>query len=179
MRRSFPPAVGSLSLLALTLALPAARPAAAQATQATQAAAPAPPAAAADRDQVLAAVDTLLQGMRTKNAALMTQQLDSLARMTLVRPAPGGGVRVVALSGQEFVRVATGGTQPPIDEPIRNPVVQVDGELATVWAEYQVRREGRVTHCGHDAFHLVRRDGRWRVLNVADTYRRTGCGSPW
>ncbi len=158
-----PPAL-TFALLALaTLALSAPRAAAAQ----------------AGREQVLATLDTLLHGMRTKDAALMSQQLDSLARMTLLRPAPDGGVRVVALSGQEFVRVATAAGQPPLDEPIRNPVVQIDGDLATVWAEYQVRREGRVTHCGYDAFHLVRRQGRWRVLNVSDTYRRTGCGAAW
>jgi hypothetical protein len=128
---------------------------------------------------VLAAVDTLLEGMRRKDAARMRQQLDTLARMTLVRPAPDGGVRVLALSGEEFVRVATAPGQPAIDEPIRNPVVQIDGDLATVWAEYQVRRDGQVSHCGHDAFHLVRRQGRWRVIAVADTYRRTGCGAAW
>ena len=136
-------------------------------------------AAQSDRQQVLAAIDTLLLGMRTKDSTLMRQQMDTLARMTLVRPARGGGVRVVALSGPEFVRVATAAGQPPLDEPIRNPVVQIDGDLATVWAEYQVRREGQVTHCGYDAFHLVRRPGGWRILNVSDTYRQSGCGAAW
>jgi ribosomal protein L36 len=132
-----------------------------------------------ERAAVLASIDMMLQGMRTKDAALVRGQLDSLARMTLLRPAREGGVRVMALSGEEFVRVATAADQPPLDEPIRNPVVQIDGDLATVWAEYQVRRDGRVTHCGHDAFHLVRRQGRWRILNVSDTYRQQGCGAPW
>ena len=171
-RRTLPP----LALAALALLL--GRPAAAQAPSAATSA-PSQAAERAERTRVLAAVDTLLQGMRTKDAALMSQQLDSLARMTLVRPARDGGVRVVALSGAEFVRVATAAGQPPLDEPIRNPVVQIDGDLATVWAEYQVRREGRVTHCGSDAFHLVRRQGRWRILNVSDTYRQTGCGAAW
>jgi hypothetical protein len=160
-RRTFALTVCSLALCSLTIAVP--RAAVAQTA----------------RREVLATIDTMLLAMRTKNATLMTQQLDSLARMTLLRPAPGGGVRVVALSGEEFVRVATAANQPPLDEPIRNPVVQINGDLATVWAEYQVRREGRVTHCGYDAFHLVRKQGRWRVLNVSDTYRQTGCGAAW
>ena len=69
--------------------------------------------------------------------------------------------------------------QPGIDEPIRNPVVHVSGDLASVWAEYQVRRDGTVTHCGFDAFHLARRDGRWKLLNISDTYQTTGCGPAW
>ncbi|MFL5540146.1 MAG: hypothetical protein ACJ8J0_14245 [Longimicrobiaceae bacterium] len=66
-----------------------------------------------------------------------------------------------------------------IDEPIRNPVVLVSGDLATVWAEYQVRRDTTVTHCGFDAFHLARRDGRWMILNISDTYQQAGCGPAW
>ena len=69
--------------------------------------------------------------------------------------------------------------QPGLDEPIRNPVVHVSGDLASVWAEYQVRRDTTVTHCGFDAFHLARRDGRWKILNISDTYQRTGCGPAW
>jgi len=165
------PAATALLALALTVATDAGAQAAPPVT--------APASAPADREHVLAAVDSLLQGMRAKSAPLMGRQLDSLARLTLVRPARGGGVRVAALTGQDFVRAATAPGQPPLDEPIRNPVVQLDADLATVWAEYQVRRDGRVTHCGYDAFHLVRRPGGWKILNVSDTYRTTGCGAAW
>lgn len=54
--------------------------------------------------------------------------------MTLLRPGPNG-TRVVVLKGSEFIKVATNPNQPPLDEPIRNPVVQIDGDLASVWAE--------------------------------------------
>ena len=57
-------------------------------------------------------------------------------------------------------------------------MVQVDGPLATVWAEYQVLIEGKLSHCGYDAFHLVRRSEGWKVLNVSDTFQRE-CGEAW
>jgi hypothetical protein len=136
-------------------------------------------AQATTRDSVLAAIDTFLAGMRTKDTVLMRSVIDSATRMTLLRPAQGGGVRVVTLTGEQFVRVASNPNQPPLDEPIRNTVVQIDADLASVWAEYQVRRDGRVTHCGYDAFHLARLGGRWKILNVSDTYRTTGCGEAW
>lgn len=132
-----------------------------------------------DRQQVLATIDTFLRGLRTKDSTLMSQQMDTLTRLTLLRPLPNGGSRVVVMSGMDFIRNVTRPAQPAIDEPIRNPVVQVDGDLATVWAEYQVVIDDRVSHCGHDAFHLVRVAGRWKILNVSDTFRRTGCGDRW
>jgi len=75
--------------------------------------------------------------------------------------------------------MATNPDQGALDEPIRNAVVHVDGDVASIWAEYQVRREGKVSHCGFDAFHLARLGGRWKILNVSDSFRQDGCGAAW
>jgi hypothetical protein len=131
-----------------------------------------------EREAVLGTLDAFFDAMRKKDSAGMALHTDSLTRMTLLRPGPNGS-RVVVLRGTDFIRVASNPGQPALDEPIRNPVVQIDGDLATVWAEYQVRREGRVTHCGYDAFHLARLGGKWKILNVSDTFRQSGCGDPW
>lgn len=141
----------------------------------------APRAASAQdaRAEVLATIDRFLEGLRTKDTTMMRAQVDTLTRFTLLRPSPAGGVQVVAITASQFINFVSQPNQPGIDEPIRNPVVQIDGDLATVWAEYQVRSNGTVTHCGHDAFHLARLDGRWKILHVSDTFRQTGCGGPW
>ena len=147
---------------------------------------PAPSAAAGarettaqEREAVLASIQGFMDALRSKDTAAMNQHVDSLTRITLIRPARGGGTRVVVLTAADFIHAVTQPNQPGIDEPIRNPVVHVSGDLATVWAEYQVRRDTTVTHCGFDAFHLARRDGRWKLLNISDTYQPTGCGAPW
>lgn len=132
-----------------------------------------------ERAAVLATIQSFMDALRTKDVAALNQHVDSLTRLTLVRPTRDGGTRVVVMTAAQFIQVATPPGQPGLDEPIRNPVVHVSGDLATVWAEYQVRRDGAVTHCGFDAFHLVRRDGRWKFLNVSDTYQTTGCGPAW
>jgi hypothetical protein len=135
-------------------------------------------ATAADRQAVLATIDGFLRGLRTKDTALMARHVDTLSRFTLLRPGPNG-TRVVAIKAADFIRVVSDPTQPAFDEPIRNAQVNIDADLATVWAEYQVQREGTVTHCGYDAFHLARLGGQWKILNVSDTFRQTGCGAPW
>ncbi len=139
----------------------------------------APDSTARERAAVLATVDSFLVGLRNKDTALMGLHVDSLTRFTLLRPAREGGTRVVVLTPPQFFRLIARPDQPGPDEPIRNPVVHVSGDLASVWAEYQVRRDGAVTHCGYDAFHLARRGGKWRFLNVSDTYQTSGCGPVW
>ena len=138
----------------------------------------APAAAQSAQAEVLGTIDAFLAAMRAKDTAAMAQHTDTLTRLTLLRPGPNG-TRVVVLRGSEFFQAVARPDQPAIDEPIRKPVVQIDGDLATVWAEYQVRRDGKVTHCGYDAFHLARLGGKWKILNVSDTYRSSGCGEPW
>ena len=133
-----------------------------------------------EREAVLATLQGFMDALRMKDTTALSQHVDSLTRITLLRPRrDGGGTRVVVMTAAQFIRAVTQPGQPPLDEPIRNPVVQVSGDLATVWAEYQVRRDTTVTHCGFDAFHLARRDGRWKILNVSDTYQQTGCGPAW
>jgi hypothetical protein len=133
--------------------------------------------AQAERD-VLATIDSFLLGLRTRDTALMARQMDSVSRFTLLR-AGQAGARVMLLTPAQFMTAVTRSDQPALDEVVRNPVVQVDADLASVWAEYQVRIEGKVSHCGFDAFHLARLGGRWKILNVSDTFRREGCGGAW
>jgi hypothetical protein len=138
---------------------------------------PASGAAQDDASEVMKAVDRLFAAMKARDTTAMAAALDSAARFTLTRPAPDG-VRVVVLSGSDFLTAVSRPGGQAIDERIRNPVVQVDGHLATVWAEYQVLIEGKLSHCGYDAFDLVRRSDGWKVLNVSDTFRRE-CGEVW
>jgi hypothetical protein len=136
-------------------------------------------AQSADSVGVMAALDGMLNAMRTRNADALRAVFHPNARMTLLRPAQDGSTQVMVLSGAQFVDAATNPQGPILDEPIRNPRLLIDGDLATIWAEYQVRIDGKVSHCGYDAFQMVRVAGSWKILNVSDTFRRTGCGPLW
>jgi hypothetical protein len=130
-----------------------------------------------DTTAVMATLDRFTAALRIKDTTGMMAELHEQARVTLLRPAQGGGVRVLVFDGAGFIKAATQG--PALDEPIRNARVTIDADLATVWAEYQVRIDGAVSHCGYDAFDLVRAGDSWKILNVSDTFRRQGCGAMW
>ena len=134
-------------------------------------------AQASDRTDVLAAVNGFMRGLRTKDTALVSQHMDTLARMTLPRTTNAGATRLLVLRAPDLIRMVA--NEAANDEVIRNPTVQINGGLAVVWAEYQVRREGRVTHCGFDSFQLAKLNGKWKILNVADSFKQQGCGEPW
>jgi hypothetical protein len=47
------------------------------------------------------------------------------------------------------------------------PEVRVNGPLAMVWYPYDLYLDGKWSHCGVDAFTLIRHEGTWRIANMA------------
>ena len=60
-------------------------------------------------------------------------------------------------------------------ESISDPAIEVDGDIAMVWAPFVVRVDGKVGNCGVDHFDLVREAGAWKVMNITFSSRTTGC----
>ena len=60
-------------------------------------------------------------------------------------------------------------------ETIGNPAIEVDGDIAMVWAPFVVRVDGKVSNCGYDLFDLIRENGQWKVMNLTFSSRVTNC----
>lgn len=128
--------------------------------------------------EVLAVVERLFDGMRARDTAAMRALFHPDARMvsatmkegvaTWTADSPAGWLASVARP-----RAAV------LDERISNPVVRVDGPLASVWVDYSFYLGERFLHCGVDAFHLVKGALGWQIVDLADTRRTAGCpGQP-
>lgn len=63
----------------------------------------------------------------------------------------------------------------PFIEWYWDPIVNVRGGLAQVWAPYELRDNGQQVHCGIDAFDLVLLDGAWRVASILSTMEPDAC----
>lgn len=103
--------------------------------------------------EVLAVVQRLFDGMRAR---------DTAARWTPDSPDAW-------LAGVARPRAAI------LDERISNPVVHVDGPLASVWVDYSFYLGEQFLHCGVDSFHLVKGTAGWSIIDLADTRRTEGC----
>lgn len=136
-------------------------------------AAPAPLAAQDARAEVLAAVQTVFDAMRTHDSTALREVFEPGARLVTVGRR-NGEARVRTAPVDDFVR-AVGSATIPWNESIRDPEVRIDGDLATVWGYYEFFAGDTFSHCGYDAFHLARIGGRWKIVALADTQRTEGC----
>jgi hypothetical protein len=141
----------------------------------------APPSVAraqsAERD-VIAVVQKLFDGMRTRDTAAVRSVFDPMAR--LLGLANREGQRVVqATTVDQFVNiVARSAPGSVLHERIYDPEVRVDDDLAQVWTYYTFHRDTTFSHCGYDAFQLARTTAGWKITQLADTRRQQGCRTP-
>ena len=62
------------------------------------------------------------------------------------------------------------------DERLHNIKIEVDGNIAQVWTDYEFYVGEQFSHCGVDAFHLVKEDKKgWQILHLMDTRRKENC----
>lgn len=127
-----------------------------------------------EKQQVLAVVQQLFDGMRVKDTARMRATLHPEARLVATGVREGTPFASLVAPTQWFTGVA-GANASKLDERLRNPVVQVDQGLASVWVEYTFYVDEKMSHCGVDLFHLVKMPDGWRIIDLADTRRREGC----
>jgi hypothetical protein len=127
-----------------------------------------------ERDAVLATVQHVFDAMRTRDTMLLKTAFDTSARLvglsrrgtpavTLMTPSRFGAALVGAKAGDVW------------NEKMFDPEVHIDGTVAQVWAYYTFHRNDTFTHCGVDAFMLVKVGDAWKITQLADTERPDNC----
>ena len=123
--------------------------------------------------EVLAVVNAVFDGMRKSDTALVRAQFHPNVRMITVDPRNPGARIEDSIDGwiQSIGRPRT----EALDEQLSNVRTQIDGSLASVWADYKFFLGTRLNHCGVDHFLLVKEGGAWKIIELADTRRRENC----
>jgi hypothetical protein len=135
----------------------------------------APARAQSDEKAVLAVVTQFLDGMRTRDTTAMRSTVLPATVLERTGSGPTGMGEPIPI-GQFIDRVGKG-TGPGGNEQIKDPKVQIDGPLASVWTYYTYTPGGQtqVNHCGTDSFLLRKGPDGWKIFHLADTSRSEGC----
>ncbi|MEP6780539.1 MAG: hypothetical protein ABJC26_11665 [Gemmatimonadaceae bacterium] len=118
--------------------------------------------AADDRARVVAVADSALAAIsRTDFVAFTNFMLDS-AVMLSAREADGKTSTSFRTRAQQRATQ----TDSKYTERGFRPEVQISGPLASVWMRYDFYLDGKFSHCGVDAFTMLKSDGRWRIATL-------------
>ena len=126
----------------------------------------------AEMDDPLKVVNNLFLAMETTDTTLAAKCFTDDAMLYTVtngKTHPMPASKLVSAFGPK---------EDKYQEPIWNEVVQIDGNLATVWVDYAFFLNGTFSHCGVDAFMLVNTADGWKIFLLADTRRKADCDVP-
>lgn len=80
-------------------------------------------------------------------------------------------------TNQEYLRDLPGRKQ-AVRERMWDPEVRIRGRIAHVWTPYDFWTDGKFSHCGVDAFDLLRTDEGWKIAGGTYTVERDCQPSP-
>lgn len=133
----------------------------------TAAAATASAQSAADRDAVLNVVQVFFDTMTERHVDGARKILVPQARFhALEMRKPAADPQ--SFSTEEYLARLQRSTRTN-RERIWNPEVRVHGPIATVWAPYDFWTDGAFSHCGVDAFDLLKTAEGWKIAGAAFT----------
>lgn len=128
-------------------------------------------AAGADEEKaVLAAVQTLFDGMAAHDAAMIKSAMTPDAKLVGARQGRPANV----VSRDDFAAgIAANKSQ--LLERIWSPRIMVRGNIAMVWAEYDFHANGKFGHCGVDTFLMLKTEEGWKASAISYTSETEGC----
>ena len=127
-----------------------------------------------DAVAILQVVDDLFDAMRARDGETLERIFHPNTSLITAGTGADGTPVVTEIPISRFVSSVLGSSS-YLDERTYNPVVQVNGNLGTVWVEYDFFADGEFSHCGADAFMMGKSSGGWQIVQIAHTMVREGC----
>ena len=129
---------------------------------------------AAEEAAILAVMDAYMREISANDLAAMKARQMPEGMTYRHRVRPDGNWEVLHRSNMEWVAPDMASKQ-TYRERYWSPTVLIRGPMALVWAPYEFQIDGKVAHCGIDAFSFSRIDGVWKVSNSMWTVEPGAC----
>lgn len=128
------------------------------------------PQGAPDSAAIMATLQRLVDGMRDHDSALMRSAFHPDARLFGMRRRPNGTEVTQVLTADQFAAAVHNDSRADWIERLFDVEIRQHGTAATVWGWYDFHFGSQFSHCGIDAFQLLRTPDGWKITSLTDTY---------
>ncbi|GMR12621.1 MAG: nuclear transport factor 2 family protein [Gemmatimonadota bacterium] len=112
-------------------------------------------------DEVIAVVEAVFAGMAAGDTEVLRSIMLSESKL-LSMGERGPSWRTGTSFAEAFER-----SEGPVVERMWDPVVMIDGPIASLWAPYDLYFGDRWSHCGTDSFQLALTEDGWKVAFIS------------
>lgn len=123
---------------------------------------------------VKATINKLFAGMQQADSTLLKPLFTPTARLqTVVNKDGNVTVRDGAIGA--FINSIGNAKAGTLDERLSGMEIRIDADLATAWTPYVFYVQDKKSHCGVNAFTLVKMNGNWTIQTIIDTRQKENC----
>jgi Putative lumazine-binding len=134
---------------------------------------------AQDNREILEPINALFKGMNLGDSAMVHTSFVAAPTLATVSKDKDGAPVLNRGELQKFLNAVGTPHEEKWAEPIWDVKIQMDGNFAQVWMKYGFYIGKTFSHCGVDAFQMIKgSDGKWRIFHLADTRWKEGCNVP-
>jgi hypothetical protein len=124
-----------------------------------------------------AAITELFDAMRASDSARIKRVMHPQASLSSVGEQ-GGKLSVGTMPTNDFLGSIASMAKGLANEQVGRMDVRIDGDLAQAWVPYSFYLGDQFSHCGTNAFTLVKDQyDHWQILSVIDTRRTENCAT--
>lgn len=126
--------------------------------------------------EIKSTIDQLFDGIRANDSLLIQPILHQTCTLQTIQNDKDGNVIISKTDMAAFIKsVGTKRAGVQLDERLSGYDIKIDGDMATVWTPYSFFVNNNFSHCGVNAFTLIRQNDSWKILSITDTRRKTDC----
>ncbi|HSK17790.1 MAG TPA: nuclear transport factor 2 family protein [Longimicrobiales bacterium] len=125
-----------------------------------------------DEQAVRAVVDRLFDGMRSRDTTMMRSVFADEAQFYRL---DGEGKVHISTPSEFITSISRAPAGLLLDEVLADVEIRIDGPLASVWTYYDFFAGDDFSHCGYDAFQMLKVQGEWKIVALADSRRQEDC----
>jgi len=127
-----------------------------------------------DSKDALAVVNKLFEMMAAHKPAEIVALHTTEAQLVAITKNKEGKSIIRTIKAEDFSKNFAE-KKAELLEDMYAPKTEVFGDFAQVWGRYVFFVNGKILHCGVNAFHLVRADTGWRIAGASSTMEPQGC----
>lgn len=124
-----------------------------------------------------AVADKLFEAMKAKNyEQIKSLFLDGGQLTAFDQPKNGQGFSTTRnFTGEQFAKMISEAKAPEFVEKMPAKDVRIYGDSAIVNGRYTFHVGDKFSHCGMNAFHLLKANGEWKIANASSTIETKNC----
>jgi hypothetical protein len=126
-------------------------------------------------DSVKNTINALFAAMKNADSAAAKSLFSSNAMLQTISEHPQKGTSVQTETVDAFAGMMNKIKKGSCDEQIVFDGIKIDGAMAQVWTPYKFYYNQQFSHCGVNAFLLVRFKEGWKIQYIIDTRRKDNC----